>query len=121
MTKPRLWPVILVAAAGCGQGLPPAADPGRARAALQTSLEAWKEGQSPDALRARSPAIYFNDDAWKADTRLADYAIRSEAANGQGWRCDVQLTLQAGDGQTRDRLASYQIDTDPEIVIVEQP
>jgi hypothetical protein len=121
MIKQRHWALILVAAAGCGQGLPPAADPGRARAALQTSLEAWKAGQSPDALRARSPAIYFNDDAWKADARLADYAIQSEAANGQGWRCDVQMTVQSGDRPPRDRFASYQIDTDPAIVIVEQP
>jgi hypothetical protein len=121
MINNRYWAAALVAIAGCGRGLPPAANADRAREALQTALEVWKEGKSRESLREQTPAIYFSDDLWDVQARLVDYEIQPGAPNGQGWRCDVQQTLQSGDGPRRERVASYQIDTDPAIVIVEQP
>lgn len=114
-----LFITLLPLVAGCSQKLPPAADPQRARNALQASLDAWQNGEKPESLQKRAPAIYFNDELWSSEKRLVKYQIESEAANGQGWRCDVLLTLQSD--QPAERRIGYQIDTDPAIVIVQQP
>jgi hypothetical protein len=105
---------------GCDNAMPPAADPQRARSALQAALDAWKNGESLEALQTRSPAVYFNDEL-SSDKRLVKYDIQSEAANGRGWRCDVLLTLDSGGSKETQRRIGYQIDTDPAIVIIQQP
>jgi hypothetical protein len=109
---------VLLCAVGCGQPAPPAADPTRARATLQVALEAWQQGESAEALKARSPAIYFNEPACKEGNRLIHFEITTEEANGFNWRCNVLLTVQSADGKPKQRKASYLIDTDPALVIV---
>jgi hypothetical protein len=106
--------------AGCGKSHSPAADPERARKALTAALDAWKGGERLETLQARTPAIYFNDEL-SAEKRLVKYDIEAEAANGLGWRCDVLLTIDGGNGKENQRRVGYQIDTDPAIVIVQQP
>lgn len=112
--------LLLLAAAGCGRSLPAAADPGRARAALETALDAWKAGQNAQAMRDRSPAIYFYDPLAEDGAQLVDYRIVSEQANGQGWVCEVLLTVKDRQGQSVERRGGYNIDTDPALVIVRQ-
>lgn len=118
--------VVLLAAlasclAGCGAELPRAADPARARASLQLALSAWQNGESWEALPKRSPPVYFNDEEWRSGQQLVDYEIESEATNGQGWLCQARLKLRSKSGSPIERRVRYLIDTDPAIVIVQQP
>jgi hypothetical protein len=118
----RFWIFMMCCCAvGCGKRLPSAADPHRARTGLETALDAWKSGQEIDSLRKLTPAIYFNDEIWQAKKKLVKYEIQTEQANGQGWRCDVLLSVQNGGGSPTSKKVSYQIDTDPAVVIVQQP
>jgi hypothetical protein len=112
--------LVVVLLIGCGQELPPAANPMRARSALTTALDVWKSGERLETLQAQTPAIYFNDEL-SAEKRLLKYNIEAEQANGRGWRCDVSLTLAGSDGKETQRRVGYLIDTDPAIVIVQQP
>src|SRR5262245_24786460 len=117
----RMFLLAALAVVGCRQSVPPAADPARAKAALQTALDAWKNGETTESLRARKPAIYFNEPSCTSDNRLVDYAIESEERNGFNWRCVVMLTVQSGGGQPKQRKVKYLIDTDPAVVIVQDP
>ena len=121
MTKRVLLSLLVLIATGCGSPLPTAADPQRAKVALQTSLDAWKVGASADSLQQQSPAIYFNDEIWQAQHKLTKFELGEGQANGMGWRCEAALTVTDTSGQTTERKISYQIDTDPVIVIVQQP
>lgn len=111
--------LVLLLALGCGRSLPPPADGGRARDALRTALDAWKAGQKPDALRGRSPPIYFTDLRWGAGRRLLDYRLDDAAEpHGQSVRCSAVLTVEDDQGKTVDRKAAYLVDTGSSVVIV---
>lgn len=121
MSRNCFLAVLCLVTASCSQGLPAPADAEQARAALRTSLDAWKGGERPQSLQSRSPAIYFNDELWSAEQQLLQYTVESDAANGQGWRCDVKLSLKDPTGREVQRTVGYQIDTGSAIVIVQQP
>ena len=111
----------LICAAGCSDTLPPAADPDRARTALQTVLQAWKNGEKIESLAQRDEAIHVNDPDWRSGKRLQAYEVKPGQPNGQSWRCEVLLTVQEGESKPRERRASYSVDTDPAVVVVREP
>lgn len=113
--------LVLGLAAGCGPELPPLADGQQAQHSLQTALDAWKGGAHAESLQRRTPPIHFNDEFWRDGLELQQFQIREGARNGMGWRCEVALTVKDATGQTTERKVGYQIDTDPAIVIVQQP
>lgn len=117
----RLLTFLFLGVVGCGQPLPSTADPARARTALQSALDAWQKGEPEQSLQALLPPIHFNDPEWRGGKKLVKYQIESEQTAGQSWRCDVLLTVQAGEGKATPRRASYCIDTDPILVIVREP
>jgi hypothetical protein len=112
--------LALLLPAGCGDKLPPEADAGQAREALQTSLDAWKAGDSREALQARSPAIYFNEPLCRPGHKLLDYRLdeSSEQRFGQAVRYTVVFSLKARDGATVRHTAVYEISIHPTVVIV---
>ncbi|MFO0818335.1 MAG: hypothetical protein U1A77_10365 [Pirellulales bacterium] len=108
-----------VLSGGCGPKLPPVADPELAKQALQTALEAWKNGQTIESLTKQTPAIYFNEEVWQGGQTLLKYELQENRASGRGWQFDVQMTL--GNAPDSPRVFHYLVDTDPAIVIVQQP
>jgi hypothetical protein len=121
MKRLRCVIIILLGTAGCGQPLPPPADPELARASLRAALEVWKDGGTVESLRARSPVIYFNDSEWGPGRRLIKYEIVSEQPSGLSWRSEVLLTVASGERGATPHKARYVVDTHPAIVIVREP
>jgi hypothetical protein len=106
--------------AGCNDAKPVAANPDRARVALETALAAWKKGESHQSLKAVEPPIHVSDPEWHNGTKLVEFELGAERSAGFGWRCEVQLTVEAKGGGTRKHLAVYHVDTEPAIVIVHE-
>jgi hypothetical protein len=103
---------------GCGRGLDSNADQDTADKALQTALEAWKSGKSPNDLEKEHPSIIMNEDDWRTGKRLLEFKMEKGTLSGRQVRCRVRLKLQDKDNTTVDRDATYTIDTTPRIVIV---
>jgi len=103
---------------GCGRSLDAAVDPAEADKALQTALEAWKSGKSPQDLKKASPSIVMNEDDWRVGKRLLEFDMGKGAVSGRQVRCRVRIKLRDKDDKTVDRDAVYIIDTIPQIVIV---
>src|SRR5262249_20621679 len=105
---------------GCGGGsLPDQADPAQAKEGLPLALDAWQKGQSLDALRARTPAIHFNDHKPAAGMRLLSYELRDEHEFfGQSVRFKVKATVEQKGGASKERTLTYLVDTSPAVVIV---
>jgi len=104
---------------GCGSSLPTAADPERARDALRTALDAWKNGESSDALQKRSPPIYVRDLDWSDGWKLKDYRFTlDDEQYGQQRRCHIRLSLVSPKGKAAGKEVQYLVDTAPALVIV---
>jgi hypothetical protein len=96
------WVLLALGAAlaGCSkpgeeQFIPPEAT---ARQALETALNAWKEGQAkPGQLSLGTAKIEVLDTVWKSGQKLSAYKIvAEESANGPRW-FTVKLTLSTGE------------------------
>ena len=112
--------LVLAALAGCDRGtMPPQANADQARAALTRALDAWQKGESIEDLARGDPAVYFNDPRCKSDVKLLAYKVDDgHEFYGQTARIAVVLTFKFPDGATKERKASYLIDTSPAVVIV---
>jgi hypothetical protein len=105
---------------GCSDVTPVAADPDRARVALETALEAWKKGETHESLKKADPPIHVSDSEWHGGNQLVEFELGAERSAGFGWRCEVQLTVEAKEGGKRKHLAVYRVDTEPAIVVVHE-
>ena len=88
-----------VVVAGCSKSGPEKFIPseGQARQALETALNAWKNGQEkPGGLKLGKVGVEVVDAAWSAGQKLSAFEIVSEEP-GQGPRFfTVKLTLPKG-------------------------
>ena len=103
---------------GCGGGLGPDADSDTGGKALETALDAWKNGKSQDELAKASPSIIMNEDEWRVGKHLLEFKVEESAMAGRQLRSRVRIKLQDKDGKTHEQKAIYIIDTTPRIVIV---
>lgn len=111
---------------GCG-GPPPQADPDRAAAALQAALEAWKGGETPDAMAGRDPTIVVLDHKWQAGWKLVSFKVADPAGRPLGveQRFEVELSLVPSPAANRPgpaskpvkEIAIYTVATDPKLTV----
>ena len=113
-----IW--LLILGAGCGKSLHDPVEPDKASAALQTALDAWKQGEAFGDLQKRNPPIYFNEPEWKAGKQLVSFTLGKPELMGRQARCSVKLSLRDKGGKTTERQISYQIDTTPQVVIARE-
>lgn len=110
---------VLALASGCG-GTPAAADADQARRTLIAALDAWKSGETPDALAARSPAIHVSDTDWSLGATLTGYeAADSGRLAGYDLSFAVVLELKGPKAKapTKSR-AVYVVSTHPKALVL---
>ena len=118
---PLLASIAILAICGCGGPRPSVADSERAQQALQTALDAWREGGNPDELRQRSPPIHFGDAACEQGQRLIGYQLPAAPERfGHSLRFRVELTVDDSAGTDEVETASYLVDTNPMTVIIRE-
>jgi hypothetical protein len=122
---PLEWTVLLAAAclvlAGCG-GAERKRELQRARESVAAGLEAWKRGEAPEALRTHATPIEFHDDDWQRAARLVEYEITAAYHDTDGLpRCAALLTVQSGSGEPAQVKVTYQIVTEPKVIIARDP
>jgi hypothetical protein len=120
------YPEILLAAAclalaGCGKA-ELKRQLGLATESVEAGLEAWKQGASAQTLTTRSTPIEFHDDDWQQSARLIDYEVVSAYHETDGTpRCAVLLTIESGQGEPRQLKVTYQVLTEPKVIIARDP
>ena len=104
---------------GCGSSLPAQADRERARQALSSALDAWKEGATSDSLQKKSPPIFVRDLDWSDGWKLKNYRFTlDDEQHGQQRRCYVHLTLQSPKGTAAAKEVQYLVATSPALVVL---
>ena len=118
-----VW-ILFVAVAcisGCGGQLPPAADPGQGREALQSVLEAWKQGEKAPALAERTPPVHVSDEDWQQGYQLSSFKVSPrDEISGLNLRCSVQLTLRDAQGYTEEKEVVYLVETGSRVSIIRE-
>lgn len=83
------------------------------------ALNAWRKGESIEALAKGSPVIYFNDPKVQKGLQLSDYTVdEGHEFFGQSVRLSAILSFVGKEGGTKERTVAYLVDTSPVIVIV---
>jgi hypothetical protein len=116
------WRIALVAlavagllSAGCGRDAPPTADPQKARQALTAALEGWQKGQKE--LTFEGQPVTLRDERFTTGGKLVSYKLGAEQAYGYDRQFKVALTVRDKRGQSRAEQATYNVRTDPAVVI----
>ena len=107
------------AVAGCSGG-PRAAPvaPDRAREALRTALDRWKQGDPPEALKGADPPIVVQDFDWMAGRRLVAYRVLGDGEDDDAnLRIPVALTIAKADGGEARSDVTYVVGTDPVLTV----
>jgi hypothetical protein len=110
-------------ALGCANGSPDErpADPGLARQALQTSLDAWKDGKSPASLHEQQPPIRVDDEDYMIGSRLESFQVKDSVRQiGNSLAYPVALTLKDRRGKPRKKDVVYCVATHPFLSIARQ-
>jgi hypothetical protein len=105
---------------GCSRGPQRAApvNPDQAREALKITLESWKQGEEPAALRDRPPNITAQDMDWEAGLRLIEYQIVDDGKlDDANLRCAVKLALRDPQGRDVHKSVKYVVGTNPIITV----
>jgi hypothetical protein len=120
--RPSWLAGVLSLAIGCpGCGGPAASDPAEGRTALLAVLDAWKGGDSPDALAKRSPPIRVSDGDWMAGLRLQGYRATDEGKLvGSDVNYSVALELKNARGKVSKKTAVYAVTTRPQLMVLRQ-
>lgn len=108
--------LAILGSEGCGGNPPPAsvADPNLAKTTLTQALDAWKKGESVDALSKKSPVVYASDDDWQSGAKLESYAIKpNDQMTGTSLRFPVTLNLKDVKGKAVTRNVVYVVVTTP--------
>ncbi len=93
-----------------------------ASSTVQRALESWKQGAKPVDLRSAADPVDFHDDDWDRSAKLVDFEIRQTYMESDGTaRCAVSLTVQYGKKVPVKVKCTYQIVTEPEVIIGRDP
>jgi hypothetical protein len=120
-TAAGLVGVALVLVCGCSRGLPEPPDPGQARQALISALEAWQRGEKAADLQSRDPALHVADADWRQGCQLQGYKIlHGQEDRASSLRVPVSLSLRDSRGKTTEKRVAYLVGTRPAITIIRE-
>lgn len=109
--------VAIMVVTGCNNGPQVAAkvDPQAARAALTSTLDAWKAGKAIESLASASPPIVAQDFDWMQGKKLSKYEALGEGTpQDANLRVEVNLTLE---GDANPKKVAYIIGTSPKLTV----
>jgi hypothetical protein len=115
-----LGALLILALSGCSSSRAHAVDQPRAREALKTALDRWKQGDSPKSLASSATPMTVQDLEWEGGAKLIDYQIVDDGQPADAnLRVKVRLTTsgtRAG-GKNSEKTVSYLVTTSPSITV----
>ena len=111
--------LLLMLNSGCGGDSPEAhrVDSRRARSVLEEVLASWKQGQTPESWRQKSPEVVIQDFDWQGGARLQSFEVLSEEPIDANLHCRVKLTLKASEKKMTQRTVTYLVGTSPVLTV----
>ena len=112
-----VFAAVLLAGCSSSQRAAPV-DPERAREALKTTLDGWKKGDAPDALKGASPSIVAQDMDWLAGAKLVEFQVTGDGKSVEAnLYVPVNLTLKMTNGKQVKKKVTYIVGTSPYLTV----
>jgi hypothetical protein len=93
-------------------------DAPQARQLLNTALEGWKNGDTPESLQKGSPPITVQDFDWMGGAKLEEFQVDGEGKNFDlNLHILVKLTLKTKEGETVVKTVTYIVGTSPRATV----
>ena len=113
--------LVLLLAIGCGPPQASPSDPELAKALLEETLDAWKQGATIAEIREQTPPVYVAEDIWLSGSKLQDYQLVDEGERfGTNIRFHVKLKVAGSRGAAKQRNVSYLVTTTPALTIARE-
>jgi hypothetical protein len=115
-----LGALLILALPGCSSSRAHAVDPPRAREALKTALDHWKQGDRPRSLSNSTTPMTVQDFDWEGGTKLVDYQILDDGQPvDANLRVKVKLTTTGGRDKARtvEKTVTYLVGTSPSVTV----
>lgn len=97
-------------------------DSTRARSLLEEVLTSWKEGQTPESWRERTPEVVVQDLEWQQGAKLKAFAIQGPGeAVDANLHCHVKLILEDAQNKEVMRTVKYLVGTSPVFTVFREP
>ena len=88
------------------------------REALKTTLDGWKKGDAPDALKDSTPSIAAQDLDWLGGAKLVDYEVTGDGKSVEAnLYVPVNLTLKTAKGKEVKKKVTYVVGTSPYLTV----
>lgn len=119
----RFFPVlaVLLIANGCGPPMAAPSDPERAKALLEETLDAWKQGATIAEIREQTPPVYVVEDIWRSGAKLQDYELVDDGERfGTNIRFQVKLKYAASHRAAKQMNVNYLVTTTPALTIARE-
>lgn len=112
--------LLAALAVGCGSGRPKA-DLDRAKAAVVTSLDAWKANDPPAKLKSLPDPVEFSEELRATHTLTAYTVGKVDGSDPELVRVAVTLSLKDKKGKTTDRDVAYEVALRSPVVVCRDP
>jgi hypothetical protein len=89
----RMLMLLALSLAGCGGGPAPLVDAEQAKQAVETSMNAWKEGKPPGPVASEPNAVEAIDSQWSSKRELAEFSLGTAEPGEGSYTFPVKLTL----------------------------
>ncbi len=114
----RSYVVFAVLLAGCGGSNPHPVKVNLAKSTLESVMESWKNGETPELVRAKKPSVIVQDMDWTSGTKLIDYEILDdEKPVDANLIARVKLKLSGAGGKEIEKTATYVVGTSPALTV----
>ena len=96
-------------------------DPAKAKEIAITILDAWKNGESMEALKQKTPPMFAVIDLWKDGCKLTSYEFVGDSEMvGPNVRLNVRFSCQNKAGKNVDKTIKYLVTTTPAITFIKE-
>src|SRR5262245_59242868 len=114
-----LMAMLAFALSGCSSSSAHAVDPSRAREALKTALDNWKQGNMPGSLSNSPTPMTIQDFEWERGTKLIEYQMLDDGQPvDANLRVRVKLTTSGPlASKNSEKTVTYLVGTSPSVTV----
>jgi hypothetical protein len=115
----RWTALLLLLSIGCSSGGNPyPVNSQLAEETLNRTLDAWKDGKTPEEMQEETPPVVVQDMDWMNGKKLLEFEVLDDSqAVDANLIAKVKIKMSTGDGKMTERTVTYVVGTAPKLTV----